>query len=76
MFKFNLTNPKPDSDGYVRIKKADLEECVNQVADKVHEVGVGRGFAYGCIFTAGVYLVTDIICAIANRNNDDTPKLS
>ena len=71
-FKLNINPGIINSKGHVDMPASNFKQVCEGVAEKAHEIGLGEGFFYGAIFATGVYIVTDVICAMIS--NDNEPK--
>lgn len=61
----NIVNSK----GQVEMSANALKRFGEGVAEKAHEIGVGEGLVYGAMLATGVYIVTDVICALFAKDD-------
>jgi len=70
-FKLNINPNIVNSKGNVDMPASRFKNVCEDVAEEAHEIGLGQGFFYGALFATGVYIVTDVICALISN---DEPK--
>ena len=63
-FEFELNKNFVGSDGFFKAPKEIVKKSFEQVANSAYEAGTGTGFVAGALFTAGVFVLTDVVCSL------------
>lgn len=68
-FSFELNRNFINNKGWFEAPKEVVKKSFEEVANTAYEAGSGAGFVAGALFTAGVFIITDVVCSL--MSNDD-----
>ena len=68
-FSFDLNRNFITSDGFFKAPKEVVKRSFEEVANTAYEAGSGAGFIAGAVVTAGIFVLTDVVCSLLSSDD-------